>query len=71
MMSGIDPIVFKVEDMTCGHCVKTITNAVQAAFPNAQVSTDLSSHQVTVTGGGDPQKVADIIKDEGYTPQIL
>lgn len=34
---------FTVTDMTRGHCVKTITNAVQSTVPGAQVSTNLDT----------------------------
>lgn len=59
---------FRVDDMTCGHCVATITRAVQAADPDARVSTDLAHHLVTVEStraGTDP---AAAIADAGYTP---
>lgn len=32
---------FSVPDMTCGHCVRSITEAIQAVAPQATVSTDL------------------------------
>ncbi|EKU28693.1 hypothetical protein C660_18666 [Alcaligenes sp. HPC1271] len=41
---------FSVPDMTCGHCVRSITEAIQAVAPQATVSTDLEKHQVTVQG---------------------
>ena len=41
---------FSVPDMTCGHCVRSITEAIQAVAPQATVSTDLDKHQVTVQG---------------------
>ncbi|WP_241485531.1 heavy-metal-associated domain-containing protein, partial [Xanthomonas euvesicatoria] len=29
--------------MTCGHCVRTVTQAIQAVDPHAQVDVDLGS----------------------------
>ncbi|MER1940853.1 heavy-metal-associated domain-containing protein [Castellaniella sp. FW104-16D08] len=37
-----------VSDMTCNHCVQTITQAVQAIAPDAKVQADLPTHRVTV-----------------------
>jgi len=59
---------FLVPDMTCGHCVKTITIAVQAVAPAAQVRTDLASHKVSIEGA-DPEKARAAIEDAGYTVQ--
>lgn len=61
-------IEFQVPDMTCGHCVKTITGAVNQAAPGATVTVDLPTHRVTVTGAGDADKIEDAIRDAGYQP---
>ncbi len=62
-------IEFNVPDMTCGHCVKTITGAVTAAAPGASVAVDLSTHRVTVSGTDQADKVEAAIRDAGYEPQ--
>ncbi|NUZ08523.1 heavy-metal-associated domain-containing protein [Piscinibacter koreensis] len=36
-------IAFQVNDMTCGHCVSTITKAVRAVDKQASVSIDLAN----------------------------
>ena len=56
---------FVVPDMTCGHCVKTITGAVQAVAPAAQVKTDLASHRVTIEGA-DAARARAAIEEAGY-----
>jgi hypothetical protein len=33
--------VVRVDDMSCGHCVATITKAIQAKWPAAGVTADL------------------------------
>ncbi|MEK1843183.1 MAG: cation transporter, partial [Pseudomonas sp.] len=40
--------VFNVEDMSCGHCVKAITQALQAKDPAASVRIDLAAKEVGV-----------------------
>jgi copper chaperone len=59
---------FIVEDMTCGHCAGTITKAVQAADPRAQVAIDLPTHEVKVESGIGADQVAAAIRQAGYTP---
>ncbi|WP_313700672.1 heavy-metal-associated domain-containing protein [Achromobacter sp.] len=61
-------IAFQVPDMTCGHCVKTITGAVTEAVPGAVVATDLPTHRVTITGTDQADKVEAAIRDAGYEP---
>ena len=41
-------LTFEVKDMTCGHCVSTITKAVEAADPGARVQIDLAAHRVQI-----------------------
>ena len=57
---------FNVPDMSCGHCVSTITKAVQQVAPGASVTTDLSAHRVTVDGASDVDVVRKAIVDAGY-----
>jgi copper chaperone len=65
-------LCFEVPDMTCGHCVKAITQAVRTADPAAAVQTDLTRHQVQVSGGAaDAQALLAAIADAGYTPRAL
>lgn len=65
-------ISFRVADMSCRHCVATITKAVQGADPLAQVQIDLSQHQVGVESGLlDQAKLAQLIKEAGYTPSAV
>ncbi|MED5622392.1 heavy-metal-associated domain-containing protein [Ideonella sp. BN130291] len=62
-------ITFEVKDMTCGHCVSTITKAVKQADSAAQVRVDLPTHRVQIEPGeADAGELADAIKEAGYTP---
>ncbi|MNX73995.1 Heavy-metal-associated domain protein [compost metagenome] len=61
-------IEFQVPDMTCGHCVKSITSAVTQAVPGATVAADVASHRVTVTGTDQADKVEAAIREAGYEP---
>lgn len=59
--------VFNVEGMTCGHCVRAVTQAVQAQDADAKVTVDLAAKQVSVESKLDREEIAGLIKEEGYT----
>jgi copper chaperone len=62
-------IAFEVKDMTCGHCVSTITQAVKAVDRNAKVEIDLARHRVEIEpADAAARALADAISDAGYTP---
>lgn len=61
---------FKVPDMTCGHCVKSITNAIKESVPSAEVTCDLDHKLVTVTGAPDAAKIQEVIQEAGYSPEM-
>ena len=64
-------IAFRIDDMTCGHCVSTITQAVKETAPDATVSADLAQHRVTIESAtADAQAFADAISEAGYTPVL-
>ena len=57
---------FQVQGMSCGHCVKAVTQAVQSVDPAAEVKVDLASGQVEVQSAGDHAAIARAIEEEGY-----
>jgi len=61
-----------VNDMTCGHCVSTVTRALKAADKDAKVQIDLATHRVQVEpASADAEELADAIKEAGYTPVLV
>jgi copper chaperone len=62
-------IAFDIQDMTCGHCVATITRAVAAVDAGAAVRFDLPAHRVEITSGSVSADIlSQSIQDAGYTP---
>lgn len=62
-------IAFEVNDMTCGHCVSTVTKALKAVDHAAKVQIDLATHRVLVEpNSADADELAEAIKDAGYSP---
>ncbi|WP_030128365.1 heavy-metal-associated domain-containing protein [Pseudomonas sp. QTF5] len=58
--------VFNVEGMSCGHCVKAITQALQAKDPAASVRIDLAAKEVGVESALTADQVIAAISKEGY-----
>ena len=61
-------ISFDIPNMTCGHCVRTITAAVQAADPAAPVQADLARHRVQVDSTAPRDVLVKQLVEAGYTP---
>ena len=62
--------VFSVQGMSCGHCVKAITHAVQAKDPAANVRVDLAAKEVGVESSLSPEQVIAVISEEGYPVKL-
>jgi copper chaperone len=59
----------KVEGMTCGHCVKAVTEAVHAISPQLAVAVDLPQGLVKITAADTTipaDAVIKAIEEEGY-----
>ncbi len=58
---------FDVRGMTCDHCDKAVTRALQQLDPQAQVHIDRSRNSVEVQSQQPRATLAKAIADEGYT----
>ena len=61
-------ITFQIPAMSCGHCVRSITEAVQATDPAAKVQADLASHSVHIDSSTAPEVLASALTAAGYPP---
>lgn len=62
-------LTYRVDDMTCGHCVRAITQAVQAVDPGADVTVHLDRHLVVVEPrAADGPTIGAAIAEAGYSP---
>ncbi|MFM2187270.1 MAG: heavy-metal-associated domain-containing protein [Burkholderiaceae bacterium] len=59
-------IELTLPDMTCGHCVRTITEVARRLDPQADVQTDLSTHRARFQTEADPQALRKALEEEGY-----
>jgi copper chaperone len=68
----IDPVTamldFQIPNMTCGHCVRAVTEAVKAADAQAKVTVDLPAHKVQVETSAPREAVVRQLAEAGYQP---
>lgn len=62
--------VFKVSDMSCGHCEKAIKQELTKGDPKVKVDVDLKAKTVTVENLSD-DRVEFLLKEIGYTPEKI
>ena len=62
----------KVQGMTCGHCVKSVTQALENADGVRRAQVDLQAGRATVEFDESlttPAALAGIVTEEGYTAE--
>ena len=59
---------FTVQDMTCGHCAATITEAVKAVDPAGRIEIALAAKRVTVESALSAERIAAAIARAGFSP---
>ncbi len=57
---------YKVSGMTCGGCVRSVTNAITARDSAAKVEVDLPTGVVTVDGDLSEDTVKDAVEGAGF-----
>ncbi len=62
-------VALKVAGMTCQHCIRAVTGAIQALDPQAQVVVDLAAGTLAVQTSLPGNQVAAAVTAEGY--QVL
>ncbi|WP_440093572.1 heavy-metal-associated domain-containing protein [Pseudomonas syringae] len=62
--------LFTVPGMTCGHCVRAVTEAIKNDDPAAEVQVELASKQVKVQSSLSPEQIIGLIGEEGYQAQL-
>jgi len=59
-------IEFILPAMTCGHCVRTVTQAVRQLDPQASVDIDLATHRVRIESQRPSDDFRKALAEEGY-----
>jgi len=61
-------IQLTVNDMTCNHCVSTITRAVKDVDGASRCEVDLTARRVRITSTHPATEFVEAIREAGYTP---
>ena len=58
--------VLEVQGMTCGHCERAVTNAIQGVDAQAQIKIDRAANRVEVDSSASRDALQAAIAEEGY-----
>ena len=58
--------VFEVQGMTCGHCERAVTHAIQGVDAQAQIKIDRSANRVEVDSSASRDALQAALTEEGY-----
>ncbi len=70
---GENTITVKIEGMRCNHCVCAVQSALEEWEGISRAAVSLEEKSAAVTYDPDrvtTDRIADIIEEEGYTPQL-
>ena len=59
-------IELTLPDMTCGHCVKSVTQTAQRLDPQARVQADLATHRAVFETSVAREMLVKALADDGY-----
>jgi copper chaperone len=63
----MDTKTYRVDGMTCGGCVASLTRALKAVLPDRKIEVTLRGGLVRIEGDHDPKQVERAADDAGYT----
>lgn len=65
-------LAYRIDNMTCGHCVSTIARAVREVDPGAKLDVDLVQHLLRIEpSSADAGEFNEAITEAGYTPVLV
>jgi copper chaperone len=66
MIAMADAITLQVEGMSCGHCIRAVTNAIQGLDQAAKVDVDLAAKRVVAQTSLPRADVVCAVEEEGF-----
>lgn len=60
---------FQIDNMACGGCAKSVTEAIHSVDPEAAVDIDLSLKRVNVESRAEEAAIASALAAGGYPPR--
>jgi len=62
-------IELTLPDMTCNHCVRTVTETVRKLDPAARLDFELPTHKVRIESTRPVEEISSALAEEGYPPK--
>ena len=62
-----EPITLQVEGMSCGHCIRAVTNAIQGMDQAAKVEVDLAAKRVVAQTSLPRADLVRAVEEEGFS----
>ena len=63
-------IDYTIKDMTCGKCVKRITEALTTLDSEVEIDVDIETHRLSVISEKAEADIKSAITEAGYTPVL-
>ena len=60
----------KITGMTCPHCVKSVTKALEAVAGVEQADVSLEPGEALITGSADVEQLIAAVKQAGYSAEL-
>ena len=57
---------FRIENMTCGGCARSVTKTIQKVDPAAEIEIDVDRRSVEVRSGREPSAFATALDTAGF-----
>jgi copper chaperone CopZ len=69
----LDTVKLKIDGMSCGHCLRTVSDTLRNAPGVVQVGTvEMGRAEVTIDGAvTSPAKVAEAVSEAGYEAEVV
>jgi copper chaperone CopZ len=61
----------QIDGMTCQHCVRSVTKALQDVAGVDNVSVDLGAGRARIEGAADPASLLRAVESEGYDAKLV
>ena len=61
----------KIEGMSCEHCVRAVSEALEGVAGVATVDVNLDRGEAIVSGAADPSALIEAVEEEGYRAETV
>lgn len=62
---------FRIENMTCGGCARSVTATIQELDKNAKVNVDVVSKMVEVESSASESEIIAALTEDGFPPETM